>query len=453
MTNQQPPQLQETPDDAPAFQWTINKVKEFYSRFADVYDKEVEKDDYIAPTLVPNWIIQELLKRNLEKRPLDVLDLGCGTGKSSIPFFRPEHEGLFKVVGVDATSEMLEKAKALPFADLRCSDILQPCDFFTAFDAVVCVGVMDFIQDRKSICTIVSNYLASKGLWGVTFAEEGGFSKEANDKLLEGEGFAIVHHERFFGYKDTSSGNTVYYHGFDTGWKPDLPMFQFNTVESLENFIVGSDADIGGLSEAYWGLTPQKTGLFWGRLSTEVPPTVKLQRSGYAGIRSRERPLTLFHHPRYDTSLFRYLAIRARSADRKQWFVNIQTDSFYPSYLWQHRLHFQKPGEWEVIMIPFRDFVLTSHGYVQKRQLAMDRSKVKTVGFSIVRQDGEFSLELDWIKAVNLPNTLGDRDLQVVQRVEPSERETGVWTMRKQEDGGMKGLGTTTGLRGGEGKK
>ena len=64
--------------------------------------------------------------------------------------------------------------------------------------------------------------------------------------------------------------------------------------------------------------------------------------------------------------------------------------------------------------IPFRDFVLTSHGYVQKRQLEMNRAQVKTVGFSIVRQDGDFSLELDWIKALNTPDTFGDQDMVVM---------------------------------------
>ncbi|KAJ3316138.1 hypothetical protein HDU76_002055 [Blyttiomyces sp. JEL0837] len=197
---------------------------------------------------------------------------------------------------------------------------------------------------------------------------------------------------------------------FDVGWKHDLPMYQFNSVENLESFTVGSDADIGGLSEAYWGLTPQGTGLFWGKLSTEVPEGFKAEKSGYAGVRSKERPLTLFHRPRFDVSMFRYLAIRAKG-DSRQWFVNIQSDSMYPSYLWQHRLHFQRPGEWETIMVPFRDFVLTSHGVVLRKQLQMDRTKVKTVGFSIVRQPGDFSLELDWIKAMNTPLTLGDRDL------------------------------------------
>ncbi|KAJ3125283.1 hypothetical protein HK098_000408 [Nowakowskiella sp. JEL0407] len=189
-----------------------------------------------------------------------------------------------------------------------------------------------------------------------------------------------------------------------------MPMFKFHTREDVENWIVGSDADIGGLSEAYWGHTLQNHAKFWGKISTDIPPNSKLTRSGYAGIRSKELPLTLFHRPRFDTEPFRYLAIRARG-DNRQWFVNIQTDSLYPTYLWQHRMYFSTPGEWETILIPFRDFVLTAKGYIQTRNMPMYREKVKTVGFSVIRQPGNFSLELDWIKAVNTPKTMGDFDV------------------------------------------
>jgi len=64
-----------------------------------------------------------------------------------------------------------------------------------------------------------------------------------------------------------------------------------------------------------------------------------------------------------------------------------------------------------ILKVPFRDFVLTSYGYVQPRQMAMNREKIKTVGFSIVRQPGDFRLELDWIKALNTKRTFGDHDL------------------------------------------
>ncbi|KAI9101312.1 complex I intermediate-associated protein 30-domain-containing protein [Phlyctochytrium arcticum] len=232
--------------------------------------------------------------------------------------------------------------------------------------------------------------------------------------------------KRSWGYvKDETSAAMK----FDIGWRKELPMYHFKSVEDMQGWAVGSDADIGGKSEAYWGLTPENTALFWGKLSTEIPEGVKLDRSGYAGIRSRERPLTLFHKPRFDTTMFRYLAVRAKG-DSRQWFVNLQTDSLYPTYLWQHRMYFQKPGEWEVIMLPFRDFVLTAHGYVQPRQLAIDRAKIKSVGFSVVRQPGDFSLEIDWIKAVNSTRTLGDYDI-----LEPGEYMDKNGNLRKLKPG------------------
>jgi hypothetical protein len=43
--------------------------------------------------------------------------------------------------------------------------------------------------------------------------------------------------------------------------------------------------------------------------------------------------------------------------------------------------------------------------------MIMDRSKLKSVGFSIMRQPGDFKIELDLIEAVNLPGTLGDIEI------------------------------------------
>ncbi|KAJ3272853.1 Complex I intermediate-associated protein 30, mitochondrial [Terramyces sp. JEL0728] len=154
-------------------------------------------------------------------------------------------------------------------------------------------------------------------------------------------------------------------------YKEEL-LFKFNTVEEMEKWIVGSDADLGGYTEAFWGLTPQKTAKFWGKLSTRIPPGSPLEYSGYAGIRSIEKEAVMFHTPKIDSSLYRFMEVRAKG-DKKQWMVNIR--------------------------------------FVQKKQVQMDRANIKTIGFSIVKQPGEFNLEVDYIKQVNLDNTLGDMDL------------------------------------------
>ena len=45
----------------------------------------------------------------------------------------------------------------------------------------------------------------------------------------------------------------------------------------------------------------------------------------------------------------------------------------------------------------------------------MNREKVKTVGFSLLAQSGQFSLEIDYIKAINTEETEG-KDVYPVDR-------------------------------------
>ena len=54
--------------------------------------------------------------------------------------------------------------------------------------------------------------------------------------------------------------------------------------------------------------------------------------------------------PCWDTSLFRYLALRVRGDNRK-YFVNIQTDTYFQTDLFQHRLFLRTPGQWETVMV------------------------------------------------------------------------------------------------------
>ena len=58
----------------------------------------------------------------------------------------------------------------------------------------------------------------------------------------------------------------------------------------------------------------------------------------------------MFGTPCWDTSLFRYLALRVRG-DKRKYFVNIQTDGVIQTDLYQHRLFLRTPGEWETIMV------------------------------------------------------------------------------------------------------
>ena len=166
-----------------------------------------------------------------------------------------------------------------------------------------------------------------------------------------------------------------------------------------------SDADIGGFSTASLVHVP-KAGSepaharFFGSISIDLPrDRPRVQRTGYAGCRNKDRPPTLFGKSLWDVDPYTYLALRIKSDGRK-YFVNVQTESIVYTDLHQHRLHAQKPGEWETVLIELNAFVRTNHGEVVEPQTEMMRQKVRTVGVSLTdRVPGAFDLAINkvWV--------------------------------------------------------
>ncbi|KAF9189970.1 hypothetical protein BGZ51_008680 [Haplosporangium sp. Z 767] len=196
-------------------------------------------------------------------------------------------------------------------------------------------------------------------------------------------------------------------------WNKQLPMASLKSQEDLKGWLVGCDKDIGGFSEAHLEITKNGTGRFYGNLSLDLPENESVQKSGYAGIRTKTQPGTIFGTPVWDTCLYEYLALKVKGDERK-YFVNLQTDGVVPTDLYQHRLFLKTPGEWETVLIPFKDFILTNQGFIQEDQIEIYRERVKNVGVSIIdRIPGPFELEIESISAFNTgsdPNARPDDD-------------------------------------------
>lgn len=178
-----------------------------------------------------------------------------------------------------------------------------------------------------------------------------------------------------------------------------------------------SDVDIGGYSEAHLDFirsspsqpqqqadkkTPPAYARFHGTISTQLPKNrPDIQRSGYAGWRTKDRPPTIFGRSLWDIDPYAYLAMRVKS-DGRSYLVNVQTDSIVSTDLHQHRLFTTKPGEWETILIKWNDFVRTNMGYVVEPQTEMLRQKVKSIGVSLTdRIPGPYELCIERIWATN----------------------------------------------------
>lgn len=207
------------------------------------------------------------------------------------------------------------------------------------------------------------------------------------------------------------------------------PLLKFDEALSPERCKIMCDSDVGGFSRASltWldgaahhertlgdgGVIVSESGhhhhhhhpshaLFKGHISTDLPQNrPQIQRSGYAGFRTRDRGLSLFGKLLWDLSPYSYLALRIKSDGRK-YFVNFQTESIVPTDLHQHLLPSTTPGEWETVTIPLSSFVRTNYGQVVEPQKEMMSTKVRSVGISLIdRVPGQFELAVADIYATN----------------------------------------------------
>ena len=92
---------------------------------------------YTAHVEVPRLIIDALGSRRA-----NILDLGCGTGLSSLLFF----EQGYHVTGIDGTGAMVRRARKLPYKRVIQQDLESPWRVEDcSFDAAVMLGVMEYI--------------------------------------------------------------------------------------------------------------------------------------------------------------------------------------------------------------------------------------------------------------------------------------------------------------------
>ncbi|KAL2915678.1 hypothetical protein HK105_204863 [Polyrhizophydium stewartii] len=201
--------------------WSVEETVRYFSSYAAKYDEDLSPETYPAPFVVPAWVLERLLDTpelaQLDKgagseppRPLRVLDLGCGTGQRV--FFEHPLRDHFRVVG------MLALARKLPFAETHCKDIESELDIGLDFDAVVCIGVMDFCRD-PSVFKQLHKMLSPSGCAGITFPDARGdgslakFNREQIESLADAHQLSIVRSEQLFGYRDSETGEDTHYIG------------------------------------------------------------------------------------------------------------------------------------------------------------------------------------------------------------------------------------------------
>lgn len=182
----------------------IREIKRIYSDFSISYDREVKRDlHYTAYLRLP-----ELVINHLDSTAPEILDLGCGTGLSSLLFFKSG----CRVTGIDGTRAMIERAGRLPFRKLICQDLeksLRVKDL--SFDAAVMIGVMEYIDDPAALLARVRGKLRRGGVFGLTVPQRSSLYSEAGlrsyykkeiEPAMAGAGYRIMECERIIGIEE-----------------------------------------------------------------------------------------------------------------------------------------------------------------------------------------------------------------------------------------------------------
>lgn len=178
--------------------------------------------------------------------------------------------------------------------------------------------------------------------------------------------------------------------------------FKKNPQESFNNIMTRCDQEMGGYSTVNFDYDElRKMGHFHGYLNLDLPKNnPEITRSGYAMFRTKDQKESwLSGNVFWDWSNFQSLVLRVRG-DRRKYLVNIQANTPLVTDLFQHRLFLNHPGEWETVVIPLNDFVMTNWGVIQDGS-EINKLEVKTVGIGLLdKQYGPYSLDVDWIKVM-----------------------------------------------------
>ncbi|KAK6204895.1 complex I intermediate associated protein [Scheffersomyces amazonensis] len=178
--------------------------------------------------------------------------------------------------------------------------------------------------------------------------------------------------------------------------------FRNEGSKDVESIMTRSDKELGGYSTVNFTIDPEENvGHFHGYLSLDLPKdNPEVTRSGYAMFRTKDQKESWISGDSYwDWSNFDSLVMRVKG-DRRKYLLNIQANTPLVTDLFQHRLFLHHPGQWETVVIPLNDFVMTNWGVIQDGS-DINKAEVKTFGVGLLdKQYGPYSLKIDWVKVM-----------------------------------------------------
>lgn len=142
-------------------------VSELFDAFADSFDAVLKGLEYRAPSL-----IAEAVKTVVRpQKPLNVLDLGCGTGLCGK--YLKESIEIASLTGIDLSEKMIEKAQERNlYTTLERADILSYLPAHkNSYDLIVSADVFTYLGDLSSVFEGIASALTVGGAAVFTVSE------------------------------------------------------------------------------------------------------------------------------------------------------------------------------------------------------------------------------------------------------------------------------------------
>jgi monofunctional biosynthetic peptidoglycan transglycosylase len=161
-------------------------------------------------------------------------------------------------------------------------------------------------------------------------------------------------------------------------------LVDFSAAGEQDRWIVVTDTVMGGRSSGAWGIGPEQTAVFRGRL--QIGPY-----GGFVSARCAPR--------HFDLTGYEGIAVRVRG-DGRTYRLRLRHEERFESIAYQ-AIFTAPPGDnWTTVRLPFREFVAAHHGSILPDAAPLDPAEIRQIGVMIAdAPEGEFQLEIDWIKA------------------------------------------------------
>jgi NADH dehydrogenase [ubiquinone] 1 alpha subcomplex assembly factor 1 len=160
-------------------------------------------------------------------------------------------------------------------------------------------------------------------------------------------------------------------------------LFEFKEPTTSTAWLIVNDGVMGGLSTSQMEISSEETALFQGHVTTA-------NNGGFASVRTRPQVM--------DLKGFSGIRLRVKG-DGKKYQFRIQTSRQFDGVAYR-QFFVTERDQWQVLNIPFSDFVPVFRGRVLKDVPPLDPAVIQQIGFLLGdKQTGDFRLEVDWIAA------------------------------------------------------